>query len=59
MNKKRGLLFLGLEFGLAAAALICFALSIFQDGNQTLLLTGLMCNSIAFVINCIVNRKKK
>ena len=58
MSKKRILLGLGLAF--AFVGLICLALCIFQDGNnQTLLNAGLMCNSIAFVINCIANRKKK
>ncbi len=58
MNKKRILSFLGIAFALAG--LICLALCIFQDGkNQILLNAGLLCNSIAFVINCIVNRKKK
>ena len=58
MNKKRILFFCGIAFALAG--LICLALCIFQDGkNQILLNAGLMCNSIAFVINCIANRKKK
>ncbi len=58
MSKKRILLFWGIAF--AIAGLICPALCIFQDGkNQILLNAGLMCNSIAFVINCIANRKKK
>lgn len=58
MSKKRILLLLGITFSLVG--LICLALCIFQDGNNQLFLNaGLMCNSIAFVINCIANRKKK
>lgn len=58
MNKKRILLFCGIAF--ASTGLICLALCIFQDGkNQILLSAGLMCESIAFVINCIANREKK
>ncbi len=45
---------------IAIVGLVCFALCFFQDGNrQVLLISGLSCNSIAFVINCIANRKKK
>lgn len=45
---------------IAIVGLVCLAICIFQDGkNQILLNLGLLCNSIAFVINCIANRKKK
>lgn len=58
MSKKRILLFWGIAFALAG--IICLALCIFQDGkNQILLNAGLMANSIAFVINCVANRKEK
>lgn len=58
MSKKRILLFWGIAFALAG--LICLALFVFQDGkNQMLLNAGLMANSIAFVINCVANRKEK
>lgn len=58
MSKKRILLFWGIAFALAG--LICLALCVFQDGkNQMLLNAGLMSNSIAFVINCVANRKEK
>ena len=58
MRKKR--ILWGLALAIAFAGLICLALHIFQDkNNQILLSAGLMCNSIAFVINCIANRKRK
>lgn len=58
MSKKRILLFWGIAFALAG--LICLALCVFQDGKSQILLTaGLMANSIAFVINCVANRKEK
>ena len=58
MDKKRILLFWGIAFALAG--LICLALCLFQNEKKQILLSaGLMCNSIAFVINCIATRKKK
>lgn len=58
MNQKRILSIIGLL--VAIVGLVCLALCIFQDGNnQVLLISGLSCNSIAFVINCIANRKKR
>ena len=40
--------------------LICFAICIVQTGKNTALLTtGLACNSIAFVINYIIQRTKR
>ena len=58
MSKKRILLFCGIAF--AIVGLTCLAVCIFQDGkNQILLSIGVMCSSIAFVINCIANRKKE
>ena len=58
MSKKRILLFGGIAFALAG--LICLALCVFQDGKKQLLLNvGLMANSIAFVINCVANKKEK
>ncbi len=58
MSQKRILSIIGLLA--ATVGLVCLVLSFFQDGkNQVLLFSGLSCNSIAFVINCIANRKKK
>ncbi len=58
MSQKRILSVLGLL--VAIAGLVCLAIHIFQDKNdQLLLILGLSCNSIAFMINCIANRKKK
>lgn len=58
MRKKRILSIIGIL--IAIVGLVCLAICIFQDGkNQILLNLGLLCNSIAFIINCITNRKKK
>lgn len=58
MSQRRILSIIGIL--IAIVGLVCLALCIFQDGkNQILLNLGLLCNSTAFVINCIANRKKK
>lgn len=45
---------------LAAAAIVCIGICIFQEGqNKALLSLGLLCNALAFVIYCIAMRKKK
>lgn len=57
MNQRRFLSRIGLV--IAIIGLVSISLCIFQQGeNQVLLWLGLMCNSIAFLLYCIANRKK-
>lgn len=57
MGQKRFLSVIGMV--LAIMGLVSISLCIFQQGeNQVLLWLGLMCNSIAFLLYCIANRKK-
>lgn len=58
MSQRRFLSMIGLV--IAIIGLVSISLCIFQQGeNQVLLWLGLMCNSIAFLLYCIANRKKK
>ena len=57
MKQKRLLLFIGIMF--AAVGLTFLGLCIFQNGNQLFLNIGLLCNTVAFVIRCIANKKEK
>ncbi len=56
MRKKRTLSIIGIIF--AALGLISFALCFFQQGwNGGLLSSGFLCNSVAFLLYCIGNRR--
>ena len=59
--KTSAFLFAGIV--LTVIGLICFVICIVQeDKNSPLLGLGLLCNSVGFLINCIVqhmNRKSK
>lgn len=45
---------------LAAIAIICIGICIFQEGkNKVLLSIGLLCNSLAFLVFCLTIRKRK
>ena len=58
MSKKKILYFIGIA--LAVIGLVCFAICIFQEGdNQLLFNLGILCNSIAFLISCIARKKRK
>lgn len=58
MNK--GLILPVIRILLSLTGLVSLAVCIAQPGeNQVLLWLGLMCNSIAFILYCIANRKKK
>ena len=56
MRKKRTLSIIGIIF--AALGLISFALCFFQQGgNGGLLSSSFLCNSVAFLLYCIGNRR--
>lgn len=58
MSQRRILSIIGILF--AIMGLVSISLCIFLQGeNQVLLWLGLMCNSIAFLLNCVTSRKKK
>lgn len=58
MSQRRILSIIGIV--VAIIGLVSIALCIFNQGdNQVLLWLGLMCNSVAFFLYCISNRKKK
>jgi len=45
---------------LAVVAIICIGICIFLEGhNKVLLPIGLLCNSLAFLIYCLIIKKKK
>ncbi len=57
MSKKRIIYFIGILF--AVIALVCFAFSIFRQGdNQMALSLGFLSNSIALVL-LMLSRKRK
>ena len=51
-NKIAGLLF-------SVAALLCVAISIFQQGNNIFLATALICSGLSSVLLLLINRKEK
>lgn len=58
MNKETIAKIIGVLFALLG--LICILICIFKEGKSTRFLSiGLACNSIAFIIYCIVYRRNK